>query len=186
MRKPSEITVDRALLLYLLHLAEPHGFMSDVKFQQLMFLSELQMLGKGLKGFHFEFMRFAYGAFSKDVDNDLLILRRKERLENFSISNQAEPIIALVDQVVQDSEVHEQIIEILQEVVATYGPQDNGQVMESVEAIEISSADELQQKIAIRDISFHTVMLVPSRIECTGEFTLTSSQVARFNAVLGN
>ena len=64
-------------------------------------------------------------------------------------------------------------MEILQGVVATYGPQDNGQVMEAVEAIEISSADELQQKIAIRDISFHTIMLVPSRIECTGEFTLS-------------
>ncbi len=64
MRKPPEITVDRALLIYLLHLAEPHGFMSDVKFQQLIFLSELQMLGKGLTGLHFEFMRFAYGAFS--------------------------------------------------------------------------------------------------------------------------
>ena len=49
MRKPAQITIDRALLLYLLHLAEPHGFMSDVKFQQLVFLSELQMLGKSLK-----------------------------------------------------------------------------------------------------------------------------------------
>ena len=185
MRKPPEITVDRALLLYLLYLAEPHGFMSDVKFQQLMFLSELQMLGKGLKGLHFEFMRFAYGAFSKDVDNDLLFLRRKERLENFSLTDQAQQVVELVDQVVKESEVNEQIIEILQGVVATYGLQDNGQVMESVEAIEISSADELQQKIAIRDISFHTVLLVPSRIECTGEFTLTPTQLARFNTAFG-
>ena len=159
--------------------------MSDVKFQQLMFLSELQMLGKELKGLHFEFMRYAYGAFSKDVDNDLLFLRKKERLENFSLSDQAQPIIEMVDQLVKESEVHEQIMEILQGVVATYGPQDNGQVMESVEAIEISSADELEQKIAIRDISFHTVMLVPSRIECTGEFTLTRAQISRFNATLG-
>ena len=185
MRKPAEITVDRAILLYLLHLVEPHGFMSDVKFQQLLFLSELQMLGKGLKGLHFEFMRFAYGAFSKDADNDLLFLRRKERLENFSLTDQAQKVVELVDQVVIGSEVNEQIMEILQEVVATYGPQDNGQVMESVEAIEISSADELEQKIAIRDISFHTVMLVPSRIECTGEFTLTPAQVSRFNVAFG-
>ena len=185
MRKPAEITVDRALLIYVLHLAEPHGFMSDVKFQQLMFLCELQMLGKGLRRLHFEFMRFAYGAFSKDVDNDLLFLRRKERLENFSVTDQADSVVDLVDQVVKDSEVNEQIMEILQEVIATYGPQDNGQVMESVEAIEISSADELEQKIAIRDISFHTVMLVPSRIECTGEFTLTSAQVKQFNTAFG-
>ncbi len=185
MRKPAEITVDRALLMYLLHLAEPHGFMSDVKFQQLLFLSELQMLGKGLRGLHFEFMRFAYGAFSKDVDNDLLFLRRKERVENFSLTDQGQQVVELVDKVVEGSEVNEQIMEILQEVVATYGPQDNGQVMESVEAIEISSTDELEQKIAIRDISFHTVMLVPSRIECTGEFTLTLGQVSRFNTAFG-
>ena len=185
MRKPPQITVDRALLLYLLHLAEPHGFMSDVKFQQLVFLSELQMLGKSLKGFHFEFMRFAYGAFSKDVDNDLLFLRRKERLENFDLTTQAQQVVKLVDQVVKESEVNEQIMEILQSVVATYGPQDNGQIMEAVEAIEISSADELQQKIAIRDISFHTIMLVPSRIECTGEFALSPTQITQCNTALG-
>ncbi|GJL63513.1 MAG: hypothetical protein NPIRA04_21670 [Nitrospirales bacterium] len=185
MRKPSEITVDRGLLLYLLNLAEPHGFMSDVKFQQLMFLSELQMFGKGFKGLHYEFMRFAYGAFSKDVDNDLLFLRKKERLENFSLTDQAQQVVKLIDQAVKESEVNEQIMEILQEVVATYGPQDNGQVMESVEAIEISSTDELEQKIAIRDISFHTVMLVPSRIEVTGTFTVTSAELARLNKGLG-
>ena len=77
MRKPNQITVDRALLLYVLHLAEPHGLLSDVKLQQLCFLCELQMFGKGFKGFHFEFFRFAYGAFSKDLDNDLMSLRRK-------------------------------------------------------------------------------------------------------------
>ena len=91
-------------------------------------------------------MRFAYGAFSKDVDNDLLFLRRKERLENFDLTTQAQQVVKLVEQVVKESEVNEQIMEILQGVVATYGPQDNGQIMEAVEAIEISSADELQQK----------------------------------------
>ena len=46
MRQPQQITVDRALLLYALHLAEPHGLLSDVKLQQLCFLSDLQMFGK--------------------------------------------------------------------------------------------------------------------------------------------
>ena len=69
MRQPLQIAVDRALLLYALHSAEPHGLLSDVKLQQLCFLSELQMFGKGLKGFHFEFFRFAYGAFSIYMKN---------------------------------------------------------------------------------------------------------------------
>ncbi len=95
MRKPSEVTGDRALLIYTLHLTESMGLMSDVKLQQLLFLCELQMLGKGLKGLHFEFVRFPYGAFSKDVDNDLLFLRRKERIENFDVPEQAQGVVNL-------------------------------------------------------------------------------------------
>ena len=185
MRKPQDITIDRALLIYLLQLAEPYGFMSDVKLQQLIFLSELQMLGKGLRGLHFEFMRFAYGAFSKDVDNDLLVLRRKERLENFSVTDQAQSVLQLLDKVSKESEPNQQIMEILQAVINLYGPQDNTDIMKSVEAIEISPAHDVQQKIAIRDVSFHTIILVPSRIEVTEEFVLSPSQITQFNAALG-
>ncbi|MCS6897742.1 MAG: hypothetical protein NZM29_07180, partial [Nitrospira sp.] len=72
VRTPTHITIDRALLLYVLYVTEPYGLLSDVKLQQLCFLCELQTFGKGFKAFHFEFFRFAYGAFSKDLDNDLL------------------------------------------------------------------------------------------------------------------
>ncbi len=185
MRKPQDITIDRALLIYLLQLAEPFGFMSDVKLQQLIFLSELQMLGKGLRGLHFEFMRFAYGAFSKDVDNDLLFLRRKERLENFNVTDQSQSVLQLLDNVSKESEPNQQIMEILQAVINLYGPQDNSDIMKSVEAIEISPAHDVQQKIAIRDVSFHTIILVPSRIEVTEEFALSPSQITQFNAALG-
>jgi len=89
MRKPDQITIDRVLLLHLLQSAEPFGLLNDVKLQQLAFLCELQMFAKGLKGFHFEFFRYAYGAFSKDLDNDLMSMRRKERVENFSVSREA-------------------------------------------------------------------------------------------------
>ena len=185
MRKPQDITIDRALLIYLLHLAEPHGFMSDVKFQQLIFLSELQMLGKGLRGLHFEFMRFAYGAFSKDVDNDLLFLRRKERLENFSLTDQSQSVLQLVEKVTTENESNQQIMDILQAVIKMYGPQDNSDIMKSVEAVEISPADDLQQKIAIRDVSFHSIILVPSRVEVTGEFLVSPTQMRQLNAALG-
>ena len=185
MRKPQDITVDRALIIYLLHLAEPYGFMSDVKFQQLIFLSELQMLGKSLRGLHFEFMRFAYGAFSKEVDNDLLILRRKERLENFTVADQALPVLEVLDQATKDTEHNDQIMEILQAVMSTYGPQDNSDIMKSVESIEISQVDNVEQKIVIRDISFHSILLVPSRVEVAGEFTLSPGQVSRINTALG-
>ena len=187
MRKPQDITVDRALLLYLLHLAESQEceMVSDVKLQQLVFLSELQMFGKGWKGFHFEFMRYAYGAFSKDLDNDLLALRRKEQLENFSITERAGEALKIIDDTVQGVEANEQVLEIIRSVVGVYAPQDLGEITNSVEKVEISPADKPEQKLSIREISFHSILVVPSRITVTNEFTIPATILARLNAAMG-
>jgi hypothetical protein len=186
MRKPNQITVDRALLLYVLHQAEPHGLLSDVKLQQLCFLCELQMFGKGFKGFHFEFFRFAYGAFSKDLDNDLTSLRRKERVENFTLSDQAkEDVLPLIEKGVAGVEVNEKVIEILKAVVATYGPQDSGAITNSVESVELSTPQDPEFKIPIRDIVFHTTLLVPHRIEVQTEFTFAPALLMRLNQAMG-
>jgi len=186
MRKPSQITVDRALLLYVLHCAEPHGLLSDVKLQQLCFLCELQMFGKGFKGFHFEFFRFAYGAFSKDLDNDLTSLRRKERVENFSLSDCArDEIVPLIEQGIAGVEVNEKTVEILKAVIATYGPQDTGAITNSVEAVELSTPQDPEFKIPIRDIVFHTTLLVPHRIEVQWEFAFTPALAAKLNQAMG-
>jgi hypothetical protein len=186
MRKPQQITVDRALLLYALFLAEPHGLLSDVKLQQLCFLCELQMFGRGFKGFHFEFFRFAYGAFSKDLDNDLTSLRRKERVENFTLSDQArEEVIPLIEQGVAGIETNEKVLEILKAVVTTYGPQDSSAITNSVEAVELSTPQEPEYKIPIRDIVFHTTLLVPHRIEVQMEFTFPPLLLAKINQTMG-
>ena len=189
MRKPIEVTSDRALLMYTLHLNEAMenagGLMSDVKLQQLLFLAELQMLGKGLKGLHWEFVRFPYGAFSKDVDNDLLFLRRKERIQNFDLTGDAEQVIELIDKAVEGHEANEQTMEIIRTVVETYGPQDTSEIMSSVEAVELSPADNPEEKLAIRDISFHTIMLVPSRVETTEAFVLSAIQGKNLNKAMG-
>ncbi len=186
MRKPNQITVDRALLLYVLHLAEPIGLLSDVKLQQLCFLCELQTFGKGFKGFHFEFFRFAYGAFSKDLDNDLTSLRRKERVENFTLSDYAkEEVIPLLLKGIEGVETNEKVKEIIDAVVTAYGPQDNGAITSSVEAVELSTPQQPEFKIPIRDIVFHTTLLVPHRIEVQTEFTFAPAILAKLNAAMG-
>jgi hypothetical protein len=186
MRKPSQITIDRALLLYVLDRAEPYGLLSDVKLQQLCFLCELQMFGKGFKGFHFEFFRFAYGAFSKDLDNDLTSLRRKERVENFTPSDQVkDEVLPLLHRGIEGVETNEKIKEILDAVVAMYGPQDTGAITQSVEAVELSTPQQPEFKIPIRDIVFHTTLLVPHRIEVQAEFTLSPALLVKLNAAMG-
>ena len=94
-------------------------------------------------------------------------------------------MVELIDKVVDGNETNEQIMEIIRTVVETYGPQDTSQIMNSVEAVELSPADNPEQKLAIRDISFHTIMLVPSRVETTEAFTLSSAQAKKLNAAMG-
>jgi hypothetical protein len=185
MRKAYEITIDRALLVYLLHLAEPHGPLGDVKLQQLVFLSELQMFGQRLRGFHFEFFRYAYGAFSKDLDNDLLVLRRKERLENFTLSAKGEEVVKVLLEALEAGEVNQRVGKLLRAVVETYGLQDTGSITKSVEAVELAAPDQPGLQLAIRAVSFHTTLLVPSRIEVDAEFTITPTLLSRLNAALG-
>ncbi|MGQ0667322.1 MAG: hypothetical protein ACT4O4_09825 [Nitrospiraceae bacterium] len=186
MRTPSQLTVDRALLLYVLHLAEPHGLLSDVKLQQLCFLCELQTFGKGCRGFHFGFFRFAYGAFSTELDNDLTSLRRKGRVENFTLSGQAkEEVIPLLLKAIEGVEANEKVKAIIDAVVATYGPQDSGVITQSVEAVELSTPQQPEFKIPIRDIVFHSTLLVPHRIEVQAEFLLAPAMLAKLNAAMG-
>ncbi|MGC4096370.1 MAG: hypothetical protein QM706_04580 [Nitrospira sp.] len=186
MRTPNQITVDRALLLYVLQLAEPYGQLSDVKLQQLCFLCALQTFAKGMKAFHFEFFRFAYGAFSKDLDNDLTSLRRKGRIENFMVSDEAkEEAIPVLLNAIEGKEANERMKEIVDAVVAAYGPQDSGTITRSVESVQLSTSQDPELKIPIRDIVFHTTLLVPHRIEVQAEFTLSPALVARLNTAMG-
>jgi hypothetical protein len=185
MRTPNQITVDRVLLLYLLQLSEPYGLMSDVKLQQLAVLCELQMFDKRLKGFHFEFFRYAYGAFSKDLDNDVMSLRRKGALENFELSEKADEAVTTFLEESRGIATNSRIIEMLQAVVATYGPQDTDGLTKAVEAVEVSTPEQPEFKLAIRNISFHTILLVPSRIEVDDEFAFSPTVLRRLNTVLG-
>ena len=186
MRTPNQITVDRALLLYVLQLAEPYGQLSDVKLQQLCFLCELQTFAKGLKAFHFEFFRFAYGAFSKDLDNDLTSLRRKGRIENFAVSDQVkEEVIPVLLDAIEGVEVNEKVKDILDAVVAAYGNQDSGTITSSVESIQLSTPLDPELKIPIRDIVFHTTLLVPHRIEVQAEVAFSPAIASKLNAAMG-
>ncbi len=197
MRKPSDIAIDRALLLYLLQFVQrPEDeeteeespaavLMSDVKVQQLAFLCELQMFAQGFKGFHYEYFRFAYGAYSKDLDNDLLALRKKERLENFDLTDKAREAVDLLLKSSEGVEANEKILEIVKAVATTCGPQDSGAISKSVEAVEVSTPAEPESRLPIRAISFHSTLLVPSRIEVKAEFTIPVPMLNRLSAALG-
>jgi hypothetical protein len=186
MRKPQEIAIDRALLLHLLQLVGSRGLMTDVKLQQLAFLCELKLFDEQLKGFHFEFFRYAYGAFSKDLDNDLLWLRRKERLESFHPTDKAQDTLKVLSEIVAYSEANRRADEVMQAVLSTYGSQDASAITSAVDSIELSTPDHPEFKVQIGTISFHSTLLVPARIQVKDEVTIPPHWLGRLTAALGS
>ena len=94
-------------------------------------------------------------------------------------------LLPLLEKSIEGVETNEKVAEILKAVVTVYGPQDSGSITQSVESVELSTPQQPEFKIPIRDIVFHTTLLVPSRIEVQVEFTLPAAVLARLNQAMG-
>lgn len=71
-RTPREEVVDKLLLIYIL---SNHKIEHDTKAQKTVFFAEDSMDSKGIKGFSYNFFRWHFGEFSKEVESDLKELK---------------------------------------------------------------------------------------------------------------
>lgn len=195
MRSPTDITIDRLLLLYLLKVAAPFGIDGDVKFQQLVFLSELQLLGKQAKGFHYRFFRYAYGGYSKELQDDFLALGAKKFVDPavWKLAAAGEKVIKVFPSAVAGHAQNETVATIIQEIVRAYGRFDSSSIVPAVEKIELilpERPDALaegisqQETLPIGHVSFHATLLVPERIETPVEFKLKDDLLAVLQDIL--
>ena len=58
-------------------------------------------------------------------------------------------------------------------------------LLKGIETVELSTPQDPELKIPIRDIVFHTTLLVPHRIEVQAEFTYPPAILAKLNAAMG-
>jgi hypothetical protein len=154
-----------------------------VKFQQLVFLSELQLLGKKVLGFHYRFFRYAYGGYSKELADDFLALRAKKFVEpaDWKLAHAGETVVKVLPGVAKERSENETILFIIQEIVQAYGKYDSSDIVPQVEKIELllpekpdADAEGIsqQESLPIGHVSFHATLLVPERIPCPVRFEL--------------
>jgi hypothetical protein len=197
VRSPAETIVDRLLLLFLLKTAAPYGIDGDVKFQQLVFLSELQMLyGRQAKGFHYRFFRYAYGGYSKDLQDDFVGLGVKKFLDPaaWKLTRAGETVVKVMPNAVKGHSPNEDIVTIIQDIVKAYGKFDSSSIVPEVEKIELilpekADADvegvvHQQESLPIGHVSFHAHLLVPERIETSKEFKLKDDLLGVLQGIL--
>jgi hypothetical protein len=194
VRSPTDTLIDRLLLLYLLKVAAPYGIDGDVKFQQLVFLSELQMLGKQAKGFHYRFFRYAYGGYSKELQEDFMALGGKKFLEpaTWKLTPAGETVIKVIPGAVTGIAENETIATIIQDIVRAYGKFDSSSIVPAVEKIDLilpekpdADAEGISQQetLPIGHVSFHATLLVPERIQTPIEFKLKDDLLAALQSV---
>lgn len=78
-RTPKEQVVDKLLVLYILN---NHEIVDDTKAQKTIFFAENTMDSKGIKGFSYNFFRWHFGEFSRELESDLKELKRDGLITN--------------------------------------------------------------------------------------------------------
>jgi uncharacterized protein YwgA len=183
MRSSAETTIDRLLLLYLLKMAMPFGIDGDVKFQQLVFLSELQLFGKQATGFHYRFFRYAYGGYSKELADDFVGVSAKRFVDkaSFQLTPAGDTVLKVIPGLAKERSENETVLFIIQDIVKAYGKYDSSSIVPQVEKIELllpekpdAAAEGISQEesLPIGHVSFHATLLMPERIQTPTHFEL--------------
>ena len=195
MRSPADTTIDRLLLLYLLKMAMGFGIDGDVKFQQLVFLSELQLFGKQATGFHYRFFRYAYGGYSKELADDFIGLCAKQftQKSTFVLTPAGETVLKTIPGIAKERTENETVLSIIQDIVKAYGKYDSSSIVPEVEKIELMLPEKAdadvegvsrQESLPLGHVSFHAALLVPERIQTPVRFELKPDLLAVLRDVL--
>ena len=115
--------INKLLLLYLIERARNcGGIFEDTRLQKLVFLSERSMLGRGLRGFTYVFIRLLYGPFSRELDNDKAALGDAQLIDysydrGYYVSEKGAKILSIFGNVL---ERNRRFIEIIDDIVERF------------------------------------------------------------------
>src|SRR3989442_12207890 len=177
-------------------MAMSFGIDGDVKFQQLVFLSELQLFGKQATGFHYRFFRYAYGGYSKELADDFIGLCAKQFAQKptFVLTPAGETVLKIIPGIAKERTENETVLSIIQDIVKAYGKYDSSSIVPEVEKIELMLPEKAdadvegvvhqQESLPIGHVSFHAHLLVPERIETSKEFKLKDELLAVLQGIL--
>ncbi|MCX6821075.1 MAG: hypothetical protein NT016_03950 [Candidatus Aenigmarchaeota archaeon] len=108
LRTPIERMIDKLLLIYLFG---THKIIDDTKAQKTVFFAENNMNEKRIKGFSYDFIRWNFGEFSRDLESDLKELKNKNFItDNLILTQDGEEILNQIGSVLQkNSEIIKRI-----------------------------------------------------------------------------
>lgn len=167
MRKKSEILIDKILLLYLFSVAEKTGGIDGrLKFQKLVFLSELKLLEKEIKSLHFKFFRHYFGPFSKELWIEYDDLKNKKLVNiNYTLPEKTKYFLDYVTTILKEINCNIEIFNIINDTCRKYGRYSGRTLTNIVYKMEIIPHDLPGEKMKIKDIPSFFDILVPEFFE---------------------
>ena len=163
MRANNEILIDRVLSLFIASIADENGGISgNLKFQKLTFLSEWELIKKGIKALHLKFFKYKLGPWSKDLMFDQQYLIEKGYLTGgFALKEKATCLLDYFLAVASDSAVNKEALGTIIDTCEGYGKYTGLQLQRIVYDMKIAPHDMPTSMLKIADIPAFVDIFVP-------------------------
>src|SRR5438093_8340206 len=102
------------------------------------------LYGRQAKGFHYRFFRYAYGGYSKDLQDDFVALGAKKFLDPaaWTLTAAGETVVKVMPNAMKGHSHNEDIVAIIQDIVKAYGKFDSSRIVPEGEKIELILAEK--------------------------------------------
>ena len=186
MRTKKEIYIDYLLTLYLIRYSEENNYHIDgrLKFQKLMFISEINMLNKSEKGLHLKFFRYNYGPYSRELAEDYKELEKRDLITNFKITSAGIEILNLLWEGVKGINKNRSIANELEKTVNHYGKYNGYALKDIVYKMKIKPHDMPGQELRIRNIPLFVDLIVPENFKTNVKFDMPDDVLGIFEEEL--
>lgn len=162
------------LALFLVSVAEEHGGISgNLKFQKLAFLSEWELIKKGIKALHLKFFKYKLGPYSKELMLDQQDLVEKGYLTGgYTLKEKATDLLDYVLSVTSDSDINKEAFRSVIETCEEYGKYNGLRLQRIVYDMKITPHDMPASTMKIVDIPTHVDIFVPEVLKLENELEL--------------
>lgn len=174
MRANSEVLIDRVLSLLISSVADKNGGISgSLKFQKLTFLSEWELIQKGIKALHLKFFRYKWGPYSKELALDQRYLMENGYLSGgFVLKEKATGLLDYFLSVASENEVNKEVIRTIIGTCEEYGKYTGLRLQRIVYDMKITPHDMPSATLKIADIPAFVDIFVPEVLKLTRRLEL--------------
>ncbi|MHA1364312.1 MAG: type II toxin-antitoxin system antitoxin SocA domain-containing protein [Candidatus Freyarchaeota archaeon] len=184
MRWKLERVTNNLLLLYLIDQANERGNVeNDLKLQKLVFLSQMELMKRGLKAFSYNFFRWLKGPFSKNLAIDKSDLAEvglvKVSRKGIELTNRGKELLKDCRQIFEEEE-NRKFVKYIDEIIEKYAQFSPDEIKDIVYSMEVT-VPKIREIMNIKEIPLGKLILFKTADRNASDiFHISGSWLATF------